>query len=61
MCVRLILIDLLQQSLGVVGAVELHDLWWVAVVDLHDELSQLSAHRLVELLKKLQTAALNIW
>ena len=54
----LVLVDLLQQRLGVVGRVELHHLRGVAVVDLRDELRQLAAHRLVELLEELQTSAL---
>jgi len=55
---RLILVDLLQQRLAVVGRVELHNLGGIAVVDLRDELRQLAAHRLVELLEELEPAAL---
>jgi len=55
----LILVDLLQQCLGVVGAVELHHLGWVAVVDLYDELSQLATDGFVQLLQELQTTALD--
>lgn len=54
----LILVDLLQQRFGVVGRVELHDLGGIAVVDLRDELGQLAAHRLVQLLQELQASAL---
>ena len=54
----LILVDLLQQCLGVVGAVELHHLGWVTVVDLDDELSQLATDGFVQLLQELQATTL---
>jgi hypothetical protein len=41
------LINLLQQSLGVVGTVVLHDLRRVAVVDKDDVLTELSSHSLI--------------
>jgi len=55
---RLIFVDLLQQRLGVVGAVELHDFGRITVVDLSDKFGQLATHSLVELLQELKAAAL---
>ena len=40
------------------GGVVLDNLWWIAVVDLHNELSELASDGLVELLEKLKAAAL---
>ena len=59
LCHRLVLVYLLQQCLGVVGGVVLHDLGWVAIIDLHDELRELAANSLVELLQELQTSRLD--
>ena len=54
----LILVDLLQQCFGVVGAVELHHLGRIAVIDLHDELRKLATDGLVQFLQELQATAL---
>ena len=56
----LILVDLLQQCFGVVGAVEFHHLGRIAVVDLHDELRQLATDGLVQFLQELQATTLEV-
>lgn len=56
----LILVDFLQQCFGVVGAVELHHLGRIAVVDLYDELRQLATDCLVQFLQELQATALEV-
>jgi hypothetical protein len=54
----LILVNFLQECLGIVRGVVLDNLWRVAVVDLHNELCELASDGLVELLEKLKAAAL---
>ena len=42
------------------GRVVFHNFWWVAVVNLYDELCKLSAYSFIELLEELKTAALRV-
>ena len=55
----LIFVNLLQKSLGVIGAVVLHHLWWIAIVDLDNKFSEFPAHSFIKLLQKLKSSTLS--